>query len=857
MKIQKLSNETHQRVLGRDSYDMTAKATRDIQNNLEPAGLQNAEDTTPHVELPLPSWLGTWQEMANVAVQRYGSKHFGRLTQMVNWQTPKVVSIEYIRPGWQYWSGTEWVKCTPPSGRAMVLDFETVEVSEDNWQPVCAVARIEKTWLLWCCDIENMQSLVPFGTGNTVVGHNIPYDRQWLQNEYQYKDTGNRFSDTMSMHIVTRGLSNQQRPTYLATEGGERPMWVGESCTNGLDALYEFHFGKQLNKGVRSLVIKQGMPYVRDNLADILKYCMMDVLATLELFQTVYPEYLRHRPSEVSQTAALLLGSSWVPLSAERYPDYYMQAEATYKTTMAVVKAELVRQCEAYKDNILEKFPFPDEYFRKSDVTDRTQAYEKWLAQLPQQAQCLDWTPALTGKTKGEPFWYRKLDLDDVSLGKRVIPVVLQVKWRGYPVLWNTVDKVWYTNEIGVIPHPEDPQKGMVNLFIKGMAHAVEEGVMTAEGDLTDLLARAMSVINWVSMRKRVAAIHSEEVQGYPVVLPQLTVNGTITGRAADNLWQVLANPKPKRIGTELKSMVEAPQGYRIVGADVDSQELWLDSLLGDKVIGYCGSTPLGLMVLIGDKAAKTDVHSKVAEQSNIARDYAKNLVYGAVYGLGVAGATNTLAKNLPGSSYEECKAKAATFLNVFKGVKSPLSKRYIGGLASDSFTEKEVIADDKQPRTPLFKNLLTKSLTGHKDYKTTKVNWVIQSSGVDFRDLLILLQRLFYDFLSIDGRFMLSVHDEVRTIVNEAYIEQAIYALQLAHLCCRAAFIDALALDCIPSSVAWFSEVDVDTVFRKSVNDPCVTPSSLTPIPPGKSYTPQDILNFEWLKKADICYTG
>jgi len=36
------------------------------------------------------------------------------------------------------------------------------------------------------------------------------------------------------------------------------------------------------------------------------------------------------------------------------------------------------------------------------------------------------------------------------------------------------------------------------------------------------------------------------------------------------------------RIGSELKAMVQAPEGYCFVGADVDSQELWIASILGD-----------------------------------------------------------------------------------------------------------------------------------------------------------------------------------------------------------------------------------------------------------------------------------
>ena len=36
------------------------------------------------------------------------------------------------------------------------------------------------------------------------------------------------------------------------------------------------------------------------------------------------------------------------------------------------------------------------------------------------------------------------------------------------------------------------------------------------------------------------------------------------------------------RVGSELKSLVRAPSGYQLVGADVDSQELWIASVIGD-----------------------------------------------------------------------------------------------------------------------------------------------------------------------------------------------------------------------------------------------------------------------------------
>ena len=39
-------------------------------------------------------------------------------------------------------------------------------------------------------------------------------------------------------------------------------------------------------------------------------------------------------------------------------------------------------------------------------------------------------------------------------------------------------------------------------------------------------------------------------------------------------------------IGSEMKAMVQSPPGYCFVGADVDSQELWIAAVLGDSYFG-------------------------------------------------------------------------------------------------------------------------------------------------------------------------------------------------------------------------------------------------------------------------------
>ena len=47
--------------------------------------------------------------------------------------------------------------------------------------------------------------------------------------------------------------------------------------------------------------------------------------------------------------------------------------------------------------------------------------------------------------------------------------------------------------------------------------------------------------------------------------------------------------------------------------------------------------------------------------------------------------------------------------------------------------------------------------------YMTSRVNWVVQSSAVDYLHLMLVSMRWLFDTYGIDGRFCISIHDEVR----------------------------------------------------------------------------------------------
>lgn len=157
----------------------------------------------------------------------------------------------------------------------------------------------------------------------------------------------------------------------------------------------------------------------------------------------------------------------------------------------------------------------------------------------------------------------------------------------------------------------------------------------------------------------------------YGAICPQVVTCGTLTRRAMEPTWMTASNSKKDRIGSELRAMVQAPPNYRIVGADVDSQELWIASVLGDAyAYGVHGATPLGWMTLSGTKSNGTDMHSITAKAVGISRDHAKVINYARIYGAGQNFAEGLLKQFNPTFSATEARSKAMKMFAITKGKK-------------------------------------------------------------------------------------------------------------------------------------------------------------------------------------------
>jgi DNA polymerase gamma 1 len=120
--------------------------------------------------------------------------------------------------------------------------------------------------------------------------------------------------------------------------------------------------------------------------------------------------------------------------------------------------------------------------------------------------------------------------------------------------------------------------------------------------------------------------------------------------------------------------------------------------------------------------------------------------------------------------------------------------------------------------------------------YLTSRINWAIQSSGVDYLHLLVVGMDYLIRRFNIDARVAITVHDEIRYLVKEEDKYRAALALQIANVWTRAMFAQQVGIEDLPQSCAYFSAVDIDHVLRKEVDMECITPSHQTPIPPGES---------------------
>ncbi|EPQ51697.1 hypothetical protein GLOTRDRAFT_48389 [Gloeophyllum trabeum ATCC 11539] len=968
--VQMLSRELHSQIFKNASFPAPDPAyVRIAREHLETHGLDPAQGSVlPGTAFPLPPLLGANLDQHFHAVgRRAGQPYLALARALAAAHLPPPPDAWDLQPGWTKYchrpDGSSYCEPVPApahEGRPeemLVFDVETMPRYGPH--PVLACAASTNAWYAWISPwllgrSSDPAHLIPLGdpaVPRVVVGHNVAYDRARVREEYALGGTGNRWLDTMALHVAVTGISSHQRPAWmkyrksqaearrlrdeayeavvdlvkhgngglehlLMDEEGEGDAelemsgkrWEDLTSANALADVAKLHCGIEMDKEVRNDFMTRTPEEILENVHDYLTYCANDVAVTHAVFSKVLPEFLARCPHPVSFAGILTMGSSFLTVN-ESWEEYIENAERKYKELEDKVKSRLVQLAQQAKT-------LADGERWKDDV---------WLSQL-------DWTPKIAGKSRGRvkkapapkpppvfwPQWYWELtrpkkDLPpgtiDLSVRTRIAPLLLRLSWLGWPLFhsrehgWTfrvprSADFPTRASELDFyhpddetlkemsegggfvfykLPHKDGEKANVGSPLGKTFMKYAQDGTLKSPGDeAKDALDMNAQCSYWISARDRVMnqmvvwqdqelqmgiqddrapAAGEERPKKWGMILPQVVTMGTVTRRAMEKTWLTASNAKKNRVGSELKAMVRAPEGYSIVGADVDSEELWISSVMGDAQFGLHGATAIGWMTLEGTKAAGTDLHSKTASILGISRDQAKVFNYSRIYGAGMRHAVLLLMQANAGMLPEQAQALAEQLYAQTKGKNTHRQdlfgrKFWYGGTESFVFNKLEEIALSDSPRTPALGCGITHALSKEylppgfgTDYMTSRINWVVQSSGVDYLHLLIVSMAHLIDKYKINARYLISVHDELRYLVADEDKYRAALALQIANLWTRCLFAYRLGMGDLPQGVGFFSSVDVDKVLRKEVDMPCVTPSQPHPIPPGESLNIQALI--------------
>jgi len=703
-----------------------------------------------------------------------------------------------------------------------------------------------------------------------------------------------------------------------------RPRWATEGATNSLVNVYNFHvaavreyFGEEVHrmedadKDIRDVFVKATEMHQLANRRDLLEYAMLDAFYTSELFQSLWRKYLESTPSKVALAGHMFLNGSRIPVSTD-WPKWIDQVEkvfAEYNREMSDIchglireyvnewRVELDKDIAAVQEALdgdgradiiaaagLEKkkvIKITDvlKGLDKNAVFNWTHHADVWVRKDPWMSQ-LDWSPrGYAGKYAYMPKWasgYLTSPHERITTKAQVSHLLLKLKWEDSPVQM-TKSKGWcYYNEDGKldrIPHPKGNNANVGILLSKDFLVDMENGRLSS--DLSEA-KRALNIANatsyWTSVRKRVhdrifMDVENPHGKSWYMMMPEIIAHGTVTRRTVESLMVTMCSTKSYRIGTELKTRIQCPPGWKVVGADFDGQELQIASIYADAWEGgFIGASPMAHTVLSGSKEKGTDAHTKLAKAINTNRDVAKGVGFAMLYGAGVRTIANTIKKTYKDRSANELRQFGNRALAFKKGQKTP-DGYYEGGSDSGCYNYMEGIAlRTKIPTLPCLGTKISTALRPAavgNDFHTGRINWSIQASGAEMLAVILTATHWLARRFKIPTQFILSIHDEIHWMVPEKYAESFAVLFQMAHLYSWARFQASVKMNDVPLSRAFFSSVAIDDRLRKSPYECTVTPSNPDgdKDPNGDEYSMAQMAELGWVKKlktrADMIARG
>jgi len=754
-----------------------------------------------------------------------------------------------------------------------VFDCETFVQGSDFAHPILATAVTDKAYYIWMhpsfvdSKIPYEPMLVPLGQKDGLfIAHNVAYDRPRTQEAYVLGKTNSWF-DTMSAHINVSGLASGQRWWYVQKQTKKSsykadPIWADQGSMNNLIDCYNFHCRpaiplEQEDKKIRNTFVDatsmEEFALDRDNL---IQYAVNDVKITFELYSILVLKYLQNNPSLTTLAGHFSVAGAKLPVVSD-WAEWFESCEEAWHSSIAKQEKTLSQMAKELYES-----------WNEGEITDEDIKADPWLLQLDWEANFkLTKAGKPSSKWYGVPKWVRSVSAKDLIDGKptiegistknRLSHLLLRLKWDDQPIHFFT-DKGWcyMDQDSGLymrIPHKDGEGVNVGNVLTKDYVEDFESGVLTS--DLTEareLIGLAINVAYWTSVRSRVReqnieTVRTPEGKQFNLIVPASVPHNTSTNRAGENLWLTVPDPKYDKIGSEIKTRVQAPEGYVFVESDFDAQEAVVASIFADSYHKVAGSTQFSHSILAGSKDDGTDMHSMTANAIGISRAVAKGCNYGMLYGCGAKTLANTIRKGNKTIPMKDAMVMGKKLIKIKKGEKaSRLSQTLIGGSDSYAYNEMARVANLSCPINPLSGTKMSTSFrpsTVGTDFWTMRNNWCIQSTGSAMLHAFMTAMEWLIKEYELDAEFCMSVHDSILYLCPEPQAKKVATLFQVAHVWCWAWMRYNYEMYELPVANAWLSSIEIDKIFRKSADSNTKTVSQQKTEGDGKSVTIQDLI--------------
>lgn len=787
-------------------------------------------------------------------------------------------SLYIYQPGWwRYEFVNEDWKITAPWGikeEIGVFDCETFVKGSDFSHPILATAVTEKAYYIWMhpCFVDPTipyyPLLVPLGRKDGVfIAHNVAYDRARTQEAYVLGKTNSWF-DTMSAHINVSGLASGQRWWYIQKQAKKStykadPIWAEKGSMNNLIDCYNFHCRpaiplEQEEKKIRNTFVEaEAMKDFLPQREELVSYALNDAKITFELYSIVVLKYLQNNPSLTTLAGHFGISSAKLPVVSD-WDKWFLNCEKQWEGSIS-------RQEEILGKMAQDTF----QAWNEGELCEEEIKEDPWLSQLDWEANFkLTKAGKPSSKWYGIPKWVRSVSAKDIescgsptiqgiSTKNRLSHLLLRLKWDEQPIKFFTA-RGWCfrdkdSGDYIRIPHPDGEGVNVGGVLTKDYAPDFESGMLSSDLlEAKELIKLAINVAYWTSVRSRVREQNIEDVKTpegkrFSLIIPAAVPHNTSTNRAGENLWLTVPDPKYDKIGSEIKTRVQAPEGYVFVESDFDAQEAVVASIFADSYHKVAGSTQFSHSILAGAKDDKTDMHSMTAKAIGISRAVAKGCNYGMLYGCGAKTLANTIRKGNKTISMKEAMEMGRKLIKIKKGEKaSRLSQTLIGGSDSYAYNEMARVANLPCPINPLSGTKMSTAFRPSSvgtDFWTMRNNWCIQSTGSAMLHAFMTAMEWLIDKHGLEAEFCMSVHDSILYLCPESQAEKVAVLFQIAHAWCWAWMRYNYEIYELPVANAWLSSIEVDHVFRKSATSSTTTVSQQTEERAGRSVTIQDLV--------------